>query len=232
MTRADPVGWKQSAFTTSAAIAVGLVVLILSSLSTAKADWPGPAGRYTYVIKRDGDPIGQQSIELHVDGAAITVDTDTSIAVKFLGMTLYRMNQHIAESYVGLEMMSLQSHTDDDGENREVDLRRDGKMLNGTFNGEARSLYCDCMASTMWHAASVAKNIIVEASRARLRQVAVKDLGVESLSLPSGLVQARHMVVSGELEREVWYDASGILVASEQKGRDGSVIRQELLQRP
>ena len=190
------------------------------------------AGRYIYVISRDGDPIGQQSIEVETTGAVVTATTETRIAVTFLGMTLYRMDQRIAETYTDMELTRIRSETDDDGEIRKVDLTRYGKVLKGTFNGEARSLFCDCMASTMWHAESVAKPVILEASRARLRQVTIRNLGMESLTLPSGRVEADHIVVTGEMDREVWYDGQGMLVASLQKGRDGSVIRQELLQHP
>ncbi len=218
-------------------VLLGMAVGGLAVGGIAKAGWPdsgGPAldGRYIYVISRNGNPIGQQSIEVHRDGPVLTASTETRIAVKFLGMTLYRMNQHIAETYSGRDLVRLQSETDDDGEIRTVDLTREGKILKGTFNGAPREFFCDCMASTMWHAESVARPAIVEASRARSRQVQVADLGPESLSLPVGAVEAHHLVVTGDLEREVWFDKDGMLVASLQKGRDGSLIRQELLQRP
>lgn len=210
-------------------------VLILSTFSTGRsvlADWSSLAGRYVYVISRNGNPIGQQSLDIEANGTAVTATTETRIVVTFLGMTVYTMNQRIAETYTGGELTRLISETDDDGDVRKVDLTRDGKMLKGTFNGEARAFFCDCMASTMWHTDSLVKDNIVEASRARLRHVKVEDRGLETLTLPIGPVQARHIVVTGELEREVWYDAAGILVASVLKGRDGSTIRQELLQRP
>ncbi len=221
----------------------GLVLWLGSAIGGwAEAGWPEPGGptldgptldgRYVYVISRNGDPIGQQSIEVHRDGQLLTARTETRIAVKFLGMTLYSMNQQIAETYSGRDLVRLESETDDGGEIRKVDLTRDGKMLKGSFNGAPREFFCDCMASTMWHAESVARPAIVEASRARTRQVTVADLGPESLTLPAGTVEARHLVVTGELEREVWFDKDGMLVASLQKGRDGSLIRQELLQRP
>jgi hypothetical protein len=210
-------------------------ILILSILSTGRsvlADWPSLAGRYVYVISRNGNPIGQQSLDIQAEGAAVTATTETRIVVTFLGMTVYTMNQRIAETYASRELIRLVSETDDDGDVRKVDLTRDGKMLKGTFNGEARAFFCDCMASTMWHADSLVRDNIVEASRARLRHVKVEDRGLETLALPIGSIEARHIVVTGELEREVWYDAAGILVASVLKGRDGSTIRQELLQRP
>jgi hypothetical protein len=41
-------------------------------------------------------------------------------------------------------------------------------------------------------------------------------------------VEARHYQLSGELERELWYDAAGVLVQVRFKGKDGSDIRYEL----
>ncbi len=60
----------------------------------------------------------------------------------------------------------------------------------------------------------------------------VTDLGAETLGLPAGKIQAHHLRLAGEMTRDLWYDADGILVAGQLKAKDGSVVRQELLQRP
>jgi hypothetical protein len=45
-------------------------------------------------------------------------------------------------------------------------------------------------------------------------------------------VEAHHYRIVGELDRELWYDADGVLVAGQREAPDGSIIRSELQQRP
>jgi hypothetical protein len=62
--------------------------------------------------------------------------------------------------------------------------------------------------------------------------VTIEDRGADTLDLPEGPVKARHFAVKGEIEREVWYDPAGNLVAAQQIGSDGSLIRQALMSDP
>jgi hypothetical protein len=67
--------------------------------------------------------------------------------------------------------------------------------------------------------------------RGKVRDVHVKELGAETLTLPVGRIETKHYQLTGEWKRDLWYDANGILVAG-QLLKDGATIRQELQQRP
>jgi hypothetical protein len=54
--------------------------------------------------------------------------------------------------------------------------------------------------------------------------VAAEEIGREVVPARGGEVSATHLVVSGELERELWYDDDGILVHLRLIARDGSNI--------
>jgi hypothetical protein len=72
---------------------------------------------------------------------------------------------------------------------------------------------------------------LIDTLRGKVRDVNVKDLGEEMLTLPVGRIETRHYQLTGEWKRDLWYDASGILVAGELI-KDGATVRQELQQRP
>jgi hypothetical protein len=195
-------------------------------------DWPGRLGQYVFEVTRDGKPIGTQAVTLKQDGATLTVTTESTIAVKMLGVVVYRMHQLLTETFEGRRMVAIVAETKDPRGVRAGEIRRDGNHWSGKFGKQVRDFDCDCLASTMWQAAGLAGPTIIEASEGRPRAITVEDKGTETLDLPEGKVETHHYAVKGEIAREVWYDASGNLVAAQQVGSDGSQIRQILMRDP
>jgi hypothetical protein len=203
-----------------------------AAAETAPAAWPGRTGRYVFEITRDGRPIGTQSIEIRQSGDTVTATTESTVAVKMLGVVVYRMHQVLTETYRGSRLVALRAETKDPDGFRAGEISRNGDRWTGTLGKEHRSFDCDCMTSTMWQIASLEGSAIIEASQARLRSVAVEEKRTETLDLPEGPVETRHFVVTGDIEREVWFDPNGNLVAAQQFGSDGSLIRQILMSDP
>jgi hypothetical protein len=181
---------------------------------------------------RNGTSIGTQSIEVTRTGDAITAVTESKIVVKLLGVVIYRMHQVITEDYQGKRLVAVKAETKDGDGDRIAELTRQGDHWTGSLNQQQRAFNCDCMASPMWQIASTANSRMIEASQARLRQISAQERGTETMNLPEGPVAVRHYSIKGEIEREVWYDPHGNLVAAQQVGSDGSLIRQILISDP
>ena len=204
-----------------------------SAAADAGFSFTPPAGRFIYTITRDGDPIGTQKFDFVSDAAnQLTVITDVDIDVRMLGLSFYKFTQHIEERWQDGALQSILSQTVDDGEQRQIDLVRKGDLLSGKYNNKKRSVVAGLIPSTLWHPDSVKQTTVLDTVRARQHQVTVTDKGQVSLTLPSGQVDARHYAFTGELNREVWYDTRGIIVQAEMIAKDGSIIRQQLLDRP
>lgn len=195
-------------------------------------DWPGRTGRYVFEITRDGKAIGTQSINVTQSGDTVTATTESMVAVKMLGIVVYRMHQVLIETYQGRKLVALRAETKDPDGVRIGELARNGDRWTGRLGKDRRAFDCDCMTSTMWQIASVQGSAMIEASQARLRSIIVQEKGAKTLDLPEGRVETRHFVVKGDIEREVWFDPHGNLVAAQQIGSDGSLIRQILISDP
>jgi len=114
-----------------------------------------------------------------------------------------------------------------------VELKLTGDRLKGNYNGDTqRDVDPKLKTSLFWDQPPLGDSRILDLTRAKVRDVTVTDLGVETLKLPAGKIEAHHLRLVGEMDRELWYDVNGILVAGELKAKDGSTLRQELLQRP
>lgn len=191
-----------------------------------------PAGRFIYTITRDGDPIGTQKLEFSAAGDdGLLVVTDVSIDVRVLGLSFYKFTQNIEERWQGGLLQSLVSKTNDDGDERLVELAREGDRLKGHYNKKARDVDGNLIPSTLWHPDAVNQTAVLDTVRGRVHQVKVTDKGEVALVLPIGQQDARRYGFTGELNRDVWYGEDATILAAEMKAKDSSTIRQQLLDR-
>jgi|AraplaMF_Col_mMF_1032025.scaffolds.fasta_scaffold00162_15 hypothetical protein len=222
--------WKAVALSAASGL------LLLSATAQAAEDapaWPGRLGAYVFQVTRDGKPIGTQTVTLKQEGDMLAVTTESAIAVKMLGIVVYRMHQVLTDTYRGNQLVAVAAETKDPDGVRAGNIVRDGNHWTGKLGKQSRDFECDCQASsTMPLRDSLKGTAMIEASAAQRRAVTIEDKGTELLDLPEGRVETRHFAVKGEIERDVWYDPAGNLVAAYQKGRDGSDIRQYLLSDP
>jgi hypothetical protein len=217
-------GWLARAV----AVLLGLVAAFSLAAVARAAD---PQGIYIYTIARDGTPIGQQRMEFVNDGEKLRVLSHTELDVNLLGLSVYGFNQQVEEVHAGGKLMSLTSEADDDGTDRKVSLRLQGDLLKGDYNGNDRAIDPKLITSLFWQKPPMGETQLIDTLRGKVRDVNVKEIGTETLTLPVGRIQTTHYQLTGEWKRDLWYDANGILVAG-QLLKDGATIRQELQQRP
>jgi hypothetical protein len=216
-----------------AACAILLALALALPLARGARAESVPSGIYIYTITREGEPVGQQRMEFVDDGERLRVLSHMELSVTLLGMTLYAFNQQVEEVHQDGKITSLVSDADDDGKDRKVNLTLQGDLLRGQYNGGDRAVEPTLVTSLFWQKPALGETQVIDTVRGKVRDVTVKDLGVETLSLPVGRIETHHYQLTGEWKRDLWYDANGILVAGQRSDSpDGSVVRLELQQRP
>jgi hypothetical protein len=188
------------------------------------AAFPQP-GKLTYSVLRDGNEIGRQIVTFQRNGDALTVQTDVNIEVTLLGMTIYRFVHSAQEEWVEGQLSRLSSRTDDDGQDRVVDLKLVDGKLKGTYNGLAKEFPTSVIPASLWHPDTVKQTQLLDPIKARYRDIKVKDMGTETITLRGESIKARHYSMSGQIKRELWYGPDGRLELMEFPGKDGSEIR-------
>src|SRR4051794_2572779 len=186
----------------SIALLLAGCLLLLTSAAVAAEDvpaWPGRLGSYVFEVTRDGKPIGTQTVTLKQDGDLLTVTTESAIAVKMLGIVVYRMHQVLTDTYRGNRLIAVAAETKDPDGLRVGKITRDGNHWTGKLGKQRRDFECDCASSsTMPQLAGVKGASMIEASEVQRRAVTIEDKGTETLDLPEGQVAARHFAVKGE----------------------------------
>jgi len=176
---------------------------------------PAPAGQlvYTYTVRHPlYGKIGTFTDTIDRKPETMRIDGRLRIAVKFLGIVVYRQDSDITAIMRDDRLVSLQSATNKDGEYLEVrgEAQGDQFVVNataGSFAGPATSLPSDPF---VLKGSGEGTMIFTDTGEIINVQVSGGDHG--TVSVDGNMVSARHFIIEGVTRREVWLDNRGIPV--------------------
>lgn len=201
--------------------AAGFLVFALASV-TATAD-TGP-GLLKFEVALDDKPIGEHSLTFNrsADGALetrIAID----LAVKFGPFTVFDYTHRNASLWQDGVLQRMRSQTDDNGERHDVSIDLVGDQLRIVNNSAPPfTVPRNMLPTTYWMASTVSQDRLLNSQTGELLEVDVQEVGREIVPGPEGPIAATRYRMVGDLEIELWYDDTGILVglAFEARGSD------------
>ncbi len=217
----------------AAVVATGLIV----SPVRADAMVPGvpPSGHQEFGIFRDGEEIGRHVSEFIRSGNLLTVRTHVVIEVKVLMLTAFHFDMDTEEQWVDGQLVALRTRADDDGRRRALDARRDDgaqpEILRISYNGHPSTIRAGVLPSSLWNPATITQSELIDILNGKRRMVSVEAQGTDTLEIGGRPVPARHYVMRGGLERELWYGLDGQLLKIGLSAEDGSqvtIVRRSL----
>lgn len=177
-----------------------------------------------YRILRDGFEIGSHKVSFRHDDELLIVETEIRITVKLLFITLYSYRLDAVEIWRGDRLISLQSATDDDGDFYTVRAAVDGDRLVIDAGSESWNAPKTIIPSSLWHRRMAQGSLLMGVEQGEAMAVTFQEIGRETITAGGVDVAATKVVVSGELERSLWYDDQGVLVHLQLTASDGSSI--------
>ncbi len=181
--------------------------LVAGQVALACQPPESPAG---YVINHEthGD-IGTHVLNFRCDGDDLIVETEVDVKVKVLFVTVYKRKARLYEVWRGDRLIAYDAKTDDGGDLYETSARIEGdKMIvDGVEKGVTVPL--DTVSTHPWNIAAVDRSTIFGQRDGKVRKVQVEEAGWEKLKIAGRSVDAQKYVVSGDMERELFYDADG-----------------------
>ena len=174
-----------------------------------------PAGQlvYTYAVRHPFyGKIGTFTDTIDRQPETMRIDGQLRIAVKFLGIVVYRQESDITAIMRDDRLVSLQSATKKDGERHEVrgEVQGDQFVVNatmGSFAGPATSLPSDPFVLK-----GTGEGTMVFTDTGEIISVQVSGGDHGTVSVNGSSVPARHFIVEGYTRREIWIDDRGIPV--------------------
>lgn len=204
-----------------------LVVLVGLFVTSAHAATPGvPAdGRLLFTVIRDGEPIGTHLYRFAGDSDRTTVHIRTDIDYRFLFLPLYRFRHTSKEVWTDGKLTELFSKTDDNGESIKIEAHANGKGLTVQgLDGEYRA-GPGVVPSSLWNSDVVRAKELLSTIRGKLLKTKPTFIGEEVLTLNGRQVPTRRYKLTGQFERNVWYDKdSKVLVRVRFNASDGSEV--------
>lgn len=208
-------------------VAALAAALALSVSSAAFARTTAPDSLH-FTVLRDGDKVGFYNLAFHQEAGKLTVAVDTNVVVKIVIVPVYRFEQHGQEVWHDGHLVALSTATNDDGTHHKLKVVADKQGLAVKGDDKALELPPTTIPASLWNPATIGQADLMNTLDGHTMTVKVADLGSDTVSVHGKSRTAHHYAVTGDLARELWYDADGTLVQVRFKAKDNSDIRYVL----
>lgn len=205
-----------------------LVAVLMAAGAPARAAMPaflddaGPI-RLGYTIVRNGTTIGSHTLTFRRTGLRTVVDIELTIVVRVLGITAYSLRNTGHEEWDGDRLTTLDSRTVEDGKPYQVEARAVGDSLHITVNGISDTT-APMPPASLWRMLPADTRIVLDPIDGTPTKVSIAESADDTLTVQGRPLPVRHWIWRGEMDRDLWFDASGRLVRVLIKGTDGSDI--------
>jgi len=197
-----------------------------TSVLPAQAAMVPSDGELDFIVLRDGDQVGTHRIDFHRNGDALEVDIRTRIAVQMLFVTVFRFEHDGHEVWRDNRLVEMETKTNDDGTDHSLVAKSDGgDELKIVGDGNERVAKASVIPASLWNHTFLDSKELLNSLDGSDLAIDVAFMGDETVKVGGESVPARHYSMTGEFERELWYDKDWVLVKIAFKGKDGSDIQ-------
>jgi hypothetical protein len=177
---------------------------------------------------RHGACIGTHTLEFRTNGEALEVDIAVDVRVSFGPIPIVHYSHRAREIWLGDRFVGVSSHTDRNGRALQMEAVRAGSTLSVTGSGTRPYVApSDAFATTYWRKASLFEPLI-GTQDGTLNYPKIVEPGSDPIRLASGAqTEAKHYVLSGDMDVELWYDDADAWVGMRFEAADGSTISYE-----
>ena len=183
--------------------------------------------RTTFVILRNGEPIGTSTIDVEPTPSQTTVASVTHIEVTLAFLTLYRFEQTETEEWSGQQLLSLRARTDDNGHVHQTIARRAGDALAIECDDKGKNAPATVIPLDAWNPAVLTQKAVLDLKEGSVVPVRTIDRGEEDVVSEGHATRAHRYTITAGFSQDVWYDTRGELVGLQLTGSDGSIIRYQ-----
>lgn len=202
-----------------------LLAALLLLLVPAHARSAPPAdARLSFTVLRDGSEVGAHDMAFRQSPDSLQVDIATKVVVKIAFVPVYRFEHEGHEIWQAGQLTRLWSTTNDDGTRHALNVSAAGPELAVSADGKPTVIRALTIPASLWHEAILRQSAVLNTLDGSSMSIAVADLGLDTVAVGSRSVAARHYAITGDLQRELWYDDGNVLVKIRFKAKDGSDI--------
>jgi hypothetical protein len=209
---------------TARVVAVLAAAFSFSALAVVAQAAPPPGGNLDFTVLRNGSEVGRHEMRFRNEADGLKIDIRTNVAVKVAFITAYRFEHEGHEIWQNGRLVRLWSKTNDDGTPHVLDVSAGTGDLSIMADGKQAEKAAVSIPASLWNERIVQQRSILNTLDGSRMNIAVADMGPETVPVKGQPVPARRYAITGDLQRELWYDAQNVLVKVRFKAKDGSDI--------
>lgn len=167
---------------------------------------------YHYTVMRDGAAIGTHRVSVSPQGENVEVETETSLEVAFGPLTLYAMEHQRHEVWRDGELEEMTAHTNKNGDVYDIAITRDREGYTRVINGRTDRFDPSIKLLALWHEDLFKFSSFLSPIEDKTYEISVDFIGADKIDLINQSVDAFAYRMSGDTNRELWYDADGHII--------------------
>jgi Family of unknown function (DUF6134) len=201
---------------------VSALAILAWSVPALACDPPLEQTHYRIEHEVFGD-IGREVVTVRCEGEQLVVDRTVEVTVRVLLVTAYHHEARYREIWQDGRLIRFESQTDDNGRRIAVSARTAGERVVIEGPEGPRQAPSTVIPSDPWNQSVVDRTLVFDRTDGKVLQVNLTDAGEEPIEVDGYTISARKYVVSGDLERELWYDHTGAWLKSRFRREGGAI---------
>lgn len=186
-------------------------------------------GEYTFTVLRDGAPIGEHRFAFDRDGPRLEIEEETDIEVTFALIPVFHYQHERREVWENGRALSIAGTTDNNGRKLAITVRPDGAGYVRTVNGRSERFGPSRTILAWWKKDILEQRSFFSVMEDKTMDLAFAYVGKETLVLGGQEVETDRYRMSGDKERDLWFDSAGDVakMAFRSRGSDIEYLRNE-----
>ncbi len=167
------------------------------------------ASRFDYVVLHGDEPIGSHRVNVKGEGNEFEIEVESDLEVRFGPLTVFRFEHQRLELWRDGELVESIAQTTKNGEFYDIKITRQATGYKRAVNGREDEFEDPVKVLALWHGDLFVHNFFISPMEDKLYRVSVRFVDEERIEIGDQRVQAFHYRMTGDSERELWYDEAG-----------------------
>ena len=200
------------------------LLLTLGHTGAASAAGVPTDGVLAFDIVRNGEAIGTHTYHFDRSDDRTEVRIKTDINFRLFFIPVYRFEHQSTEVWQDGKLASLESSTNENGTPVKLQVHRDEDSL--MVYGEDGNLHVDreIIPASLWNRLVLDRSQTLTTISGNVKKFEVEYVGEKELEVRGKKITTQHFRLTGEFERELWYDKDDVLVGVRFVASDGSTV--------
>lgn len=173
---------------------------------------PGHAdhrSQYDYVVLTENQPIGTHRVNIQRKGNDFEIKAETDLEVGFGPLTVFRFEHQRRELWHNWQLVESIAHTVKNDKIYDIKITRQATGYKRVVNGREDKFEDPVSILALWHSDLFTHHIFISPLEDKLYRLSVQFVDREQIEIGDQWVQALHYQMTGDSERDLWYDESG-----------------------